>query len=67
MVLRHVNLAYNGLSNAGAAALAEALHINDILSDLDITCNRIFDKGAVVIGKALTVNESLRFLRVRLF
>ena len=59
-----INLAYNGLSIPGAVAMAEALEENDILTDLDLTCNRIFDEGAVRIGKALLVNETLSKLKV---
>lgn len=59
-----INLAYNGLSIPGALAMSTALYSNDILIDLDLTCNRIFDEGVVAIGKALLVNETLSKLKV---
>ncbi len=58
------NVAMNGFSVEGAAALALALKTNCTLTDVDITCNRIFDVGAMEISKALLKNETLRFLRV---
>lgn len=66
-VLHTVNLAYNGLAIPGAIAIADALNQNENLTDLDLTCNRIFDEGAMEIGKALLTNETLRKLRVRSF
>ena len=63
-VIKKLNLAYNGLSNDGAAAMAECLKVNDILIDVDLTCNRIFDEGAAFLSKALSINETLKYLRV---
>ena len=54
----------NGLSNSGAQALAEALLVNNVLAEVDVTCNRIFDEGAAHIARALCSNDTLRTLRV---
>ena len=65
MTLKTLNVAYNGFALRGATALAEALEMNDVLLDLDLTCNRIFDGGAARLAKALATNETLQCLRVR--
>lgn len=59
-----ISLAYNGLCITGARAMGECLQINEILTDLDLTCNRMFDEGVAFIAKALSTNENLQKLRV---
>lgn len=54
----------NGLSETGAKALAGLLRVNSTIEELDVTSNRINDKGAVELGKGLTANASLRHLKV---
>ena len=43
-----ISLANNNISNVGAEALAESLRINRVMTHLDISCNRIADRGGVV-------------------
>jgi hypothetical protein len=61
-----LSLAYNGLSITGARSMGDCLQINEILTDLDLTCNRMFDEGVAFIAKALQTNETLKKLRVLL-
>ena len=55
---------YNGLGNEGALAVGDCLRNNNILTELDITCNRITLDGAIAIAKGLDTNENLRILKV---
>lgn len=64
MILTTLKLAFNGFADKGSTALAEALEVNAVLLDLDLTCNRISDTGLARIAKALLINETLRCLRV---
>ena len=36
--LKTLNMAYNGLANEGAVAIADALKLNSTLEELDIRC-----------------------------
>ena len=46
----------------GAAAIAEALRGNGVLTDLNLWANGIGDEGAKAIGEALAVNGVLKTL-----
>ena len=59
-----ISLAYNGLSILGAKAMGECLQLNEILTDLDLASNRMFDEGVAHIARALITNETLKKLRV---
>ena len=45
-------------------AISNCLRNNSILTELDISSNRISPEGAAVIGKGLEMNETLRIFRV---
>lgn len=62
--MRRLSLAYNGLGNEGATALADALKSNTTLVDLDISCNRIHQQGAEALVKGIESNETLKILKV---
>lgn len=64
MRLKTVRLGYNGLSGDGVAAVADALLSNNVLTDLDLTCNRIDDIGLARLAEALGSNETLTHIRV---
>ena len=51
-----------GISDAGAVALAQALHHNSTLHVLDLSNNSISDAGAVALAQALHHNSILRRL-----
>ena len=50
------------ISDAGAVALAQALHHNSTLKVLDLSNNSISDAGAVAIAQALHHNPTLERL-----
>ena len=66
VVMSSISLAYNGLCITGARAMGDCLQINEILTDLDLTSNRMFDEGVAFIAKALHTNETLKKLRVKI-
>ena len=51
-----------GISDAGAVALALALHHNSTLKTLDLSNNSISDAGAVALAPALHHNSTLKWL-----
>ena len=51
-----------GISDAGAVALAQALHHNSTLGVLDLSNNSISDAGAVALAQALHHNSTLKEL-----
>ena len=58
----NVRLDVTGISNAGAVALAQVLHHNSTLRELDLSNNSISDAGAVALAQALHHNSTLREL-----
>lgn len=58
-------MAWNGLGNEGAYAMAEALKQNSTLVELDISNNRITVEGCTALAKGLNQNETLKILKVR--
>ena len=52
----------NSISDAGAVALAQALHHNSTLKVLDLSNNSISDAGAVALAQALHHNSTLKEL-----
>ena len=62
--LKRVNMAWNGLGMEGAAATSACLKNNSILTELDISSNRITQEAAAIIGKGLEANETLKIFRV---
>lgn len=62
-----MNLAWNGLGQEGGAAVADALMTNQALLELDLSGNRLGLDTAKKMAKVLTVNDSIRVLRVPAF
>lgn len=48
----------------GAAAMGDALKTNNTLLELDLSHNRITEKGALAIAKGLEKNKTLRVLKM---
>lgn len=59
-----MNLAWNGLSLDGGAAVADALMTNQALLELDLSGNRLGLDTAKRMSKVLTSNDSIRVLKV---
>ena len=57
-----VNLSNSSISDAGAVALAQALHHNSTLTQLNLSNNSISDAGAVALAQALHHNSTLTHL-----
>ena len=64
--MKKVNLSWNGFGPEGGVALADAIHTNGALLELDVSGNRLDCNSAVLIAKALKNNDSLQILRVSL-
>jgi hypothetical protein len=58
-LLSVLDLSRNALTDAAAIALAEALEVNETLTELNLCNNKIGDSGAICLGKALEVNATL--------
>ena len=57
--LTNLNLSDNGISDAGATCIAEAIKVNKTLTNLDLSGNGISDAGATCIAEAMKVNKTL--------
>ena len=53
-----------GISDAGAVALAQALHDNSTVQELNLSNNSISDAGAVALAQAVHHNSTLKCLRL---
>lgn len=62
ITLTSLYLSSNSVSNAGAAAISQALEANTALSRLSLSSNAIGDNGAAAIFEALKVNTTLKLL-----
>ena len=60
-----LNLHSNSIGGEGARAIGDALHVNSVLTSLDLGVNEIGDEGAKAIGAALHVNSVLTSLDLR--
>ena len=61
--LKVLRLAWNGLGEDGAKAMAVALE-GSTLAELDLTSNRIYAEGFLHLVKALKKNDDLKWLKV---
>ena len=57
--LTNLDLSDNGISDAGATCIAEAMKVNKTLTNLDLTGNDISAAGATCIAEAMKVNKTL--------
>jgi hypothetical protein len=62
--VRHLDLSYSGLGDAGATAVATALAGNATLRVLTLLYDDIGDVGAAALGGALATNRALRELNL---
>jgi len=62
--LHHLNLAWNGFGDDGAAAIGESLYHNATLVTLDLSNNRIGFDGCKALARALGTNTCLKALAV---
>ena len=49
--LTNLDLSDNGISDAGATSITEAIKVNKTLTNLELSCNRIIDAGATCIAE----------------
>ena len=49
--MKSINLSWNGFGLEGAIALGEALKVNNVLEEIDVSSNRINTEGAVCLAK----------------
>nr|XP_058960216.1 protein NLRC5-like [Pocillopora verrucosa] len=64
--LTNLNLQNNGISDAGATCIAEAIKVNKTLTNLNLSWNGISDAGATCIAEAIKVNKTLTNLNLSL-
>lgn len=64
MVLKHLDLSWNGFGNEGALALGEALKFNNTLVRLNLNNNRITNEGVGMLCRGLEHNDTLEILQV---
>ena len=57
--LTNLDLRKNGISDAGATCIAEAIKVNKTLTNLDLSWNDISAAGATCIAEAIKVNKTL--------
>ena len=62
--LKRLDLSNNSISDAGAVALAQALHHNSTLTKLVLSNNSISAAGAVALAQALHHNSTLTWLNL---
>nr|XP_058946250.1 nucleotide-binding oligomerization domain-containing protein 2-like [Pocillopora verrucosa]XP_058946251.1 nucleotide-binding oligomerization domain-containing protein 2-like [Pocillopora verrucosa] len=62
--LTNLILSYNGIRDAGATCIAEAIKVNKTLTNLNLSYNGISDAGATCIAEAIKVNKTLTNLNL---
>ena len=62
--LTNLNLYRNGISDAGATCIAEAIKVNKTLTNLNLHRNRFSDASATSIAEAIKVNKTLTNLNL---
>lgn len=64
MMLKYLDLSWNGFGNEGALAMGEALKFNNTLVHLNLNNNRLTNEGVGMLCKGLEFNDTLRVLLV---
>lgn len=64
MMLKHLDLSWNGFGNEGALAMGEALKFNTTLVHLNLNNNRLTNEGVSMLCRGLEFNDTLRVLMV---
>ncbi|XP_066025298.1 protein NLRC3-like [Pocillopora verrucosa] len=62
--LTNLDFSWNGISDAGATCIAEAIKVNKTLTNLDLYYNGISDAGATCIAEAIKANKTLTDLNL---
>ena len=62
--LTDLNLYYNGMSEAGATSIADAVEGNKMLTNLDFSDNGMSEASATSIAEAIKVNKTLTNLNL---
>ncbi|PAA66046.1 hypothetical protein BOX15_Mlig009974g1, partial [Macrostomum lignano] len=63
--LKVLDLSFNGFGPTyGLQELSKAIKVNTCLEELNLSNNRITTEGAVLFGKGLTLNSTLKVLRM---
>ena len=62
--LEKLDISWNGFHLTGAATISYAFTMNNILLELNISCNRLTDACAQCLIKGLENNSTLTVLRV---
>ena len=57
--LTNLDLSFNGINDADATSLAEAIKVNKTLTNLSLSYNRISEDGVTSIVEAIKVNKTL--------
>ena len=57
--LTNLDLSFNGINDADATSLAEAIKVNKTLTNLSLSHNRISEDGVTSIVEAIKVNKTL--------
>ncbi|CAH3157722.1 unnamed protein product, partial [Pocillopora meandrina] len=63
--LTNLYLSFNGISDAGATCIAEAMKVNKTLTNVNLSYNGISAAGATCIAEAIKVNKTLTNLHLR--
>lgn len=64
MMLKHLDLSWNGFGNEGALAMGEALKFNNSLVYLNLNNNRLTNEGVGMLCRGLEANDTLQVLLV---
>ena len=64
MMLKYLDLSWNGFGNEGALAMGEALKFNNSLVQLNLNNNRLTNEGVGMLCRGLEANDTLRVLLV---
>ena len=56
---RYVDLSSNKLGSEGGKAIAEALKVNNTLTNINLSGNKLGSEAGKVIGEALKVNSTI--------
>lgn len=64
MMLKHLDLSWNGFGNEGALAMGEALKFNNTLVHLNLNNNHLTNEGVGMLCRGLEFNDTLRVLKV---
>lgn len=65
MALTRIDLSYNGLTDAAVKSLINFLTKNNVVEQLDLSCNRLGPNSAIAIAEGLKTNTTLKELSLK--